>query len=148
MLTPKRRFFATIFGIDLNDFDEDEIPKRPRDRREATLKLGAAPTLEYDNLANGRARKLINRAIQNGRYSSKISVYPQSKYLLIRCQASNQSGRVGGADKITTTAKSLEVFPIGTWKPVRNYRNSLQNWQRPYGTLSQRSALRRHEWLL
>ncbi|TJU82972.1 MAG: DUF262 domain-containing protein [Mesorhizobium sp.] len=55
--------------------------------------------------------KSINRAIQNGRYSSKIIVYPQSKFLLTRCQASKQSGQVGVADKITMTVESLDVFP-------------------------------------
>ncbi|OPH81828.1 hypothetical protein [Nitrobacter vulgaris] len=34
-------------GIDLDDFDEDEIPKRPRDRREATIsRLGAEVALD------------------------------------------------------------------------------------------------------
>jgi uncharacterized protein DUF262/uncharacterized protein DUF1524 len=55
--------------------------------------------------------KSINRAIQNGRYSIKIAAYPQSKFLLTRCQASKQSGQVGVADKITTTVESLDVFP-------------------------------------
>ena len=55
--------------------------------------------------------KSINRAIHNGRYSTKIAVYPQSKFLLTRCQASKQSGQVGVADKITTTVESLDVFP-------------------------------------
>lgn len=55
--------------------------------------------------------KSINRAIQNGRYSKKITVYPQSKFLLTRCQASKQSGQVGVADKITSTVEALEVFP-------------------------------------
>ncbi|WP_320195554.1 DUF262 domain-containing protein [Agrobacterium rosae] len=55
--------------------------------------------------------KSINRAIQNKSYSSKTTIYPKSKYLLTRCQASSHSGQVGVADKITTTAQSLEVFP-------------------------------------
>jgi hypothetical protein len=55
--------------------------------------------------------KSINRAVQNGRYSNKIQIYPQSKFLLTRCQASKQSGQVGVADKITKTVHALEVFP-------------------------------------
>ena len=55
--------------------------------------------------------KSINRAIQNVQYSQKIGVYPQSKFLLTRCQASKQSGQVGVADKITSTVESLDVFP-------------------------------------
>ena len=55
--------------------------------------------------------KAINRAISNKKYSEKIAVYPQSKYLLTRCQASKQSGQVGVADKITKTVSELEVFP-------------------------------------
>lgn len=62
--------------------------------------------------------KSINRAIQNGMYSEKIKVYPQSKYLLTRCQASKQSGQVGVADKITKAAESLEVFPLWNSKAV------------------------------
>ena len=54
--------------------------------------------------------KSINRAIQNKKYSEKIKTYPQSKYLLTRCQASKQSGQVGIADKITKTVETLQVF--------------------------------------
>lgn len=69
--------------------------------------------------------KSINRAIQNGRYSSKITVYPQSKYLLTRCQASNQSGQVRVADKITIAAKTLEVFPHWNADAVRKRQEFL-----------------------
>lgn len=55
--------------------------------------------------------KSINRAIQNKKYSEKIKTYPQSKYLLTRCQADRTSGQVGVADKITKTVETLDVFP-------------------------------------
>jgi hypothetical protein len=55
--------------------------------------------------------KSINRAIQNKKYSEKIKTYPQSKYLLTRCQADRASGQVGVADKITKTVETLDVFP-------------------------------------
>lgn len=56
--------------------------------------------------------KSINRAIQNAKYSEKIKTYPQSKYLMTRCQADKASGQVGIADKITKAVEELEVFPI------------------------------------
>ncbi|MDO1580965.1 DUF262 domain-containing protein [Rhizobium oryzicola] len=56
--------------------------------------------------------KSINRAIQNGKYSDKIKIYPQSKYLLTRCQADKASGQVGVADKITKAVDGLDVFPV------------------------------------
>lgn len=56
--------------------------------------------------------KSINRAIQNAQYSEKIKTYPQSKYLLTRCQADKASGQVGVADKITKAVEALEVFPV------------------------------------
>lgn len=55
--------------------------------------------------------KSINRAIKNKKYSKKIEVYPQSKYLMTRCQANKASGQVGIADKITKTVEQLEVYP-------------------------------------
>jgi len=55
--------------------------------------------------------KSINRAIQNVRYSSKIKTYPQSKFLMTRCQAEKTSGQVGVADKITKAVEQLKVFP-------------------------------------
>lgn len=64
--------------------------------------------------------KAINRAISNKKYSEKILVYPQSKYLLTRCQASKQSGQVGVADKITTTAAGLEVYPVWNKQAVED----------------------------
>lgn len=56
--------------------------------------------------------KSINRAIQNAKYSEKIKTYPQSKYLMTRCQADKASGQVGVADKITKAVETLEVFPL------------------------------------
>lgn len=56
--------------------------------------------------------KSINRAIQNVKYSDKIKTYPQSKYLMTRCQADKASGQVGVADKITKAVEELEVFPV------------------------------------
>lgn len=63
--------------------------------------------------------KSINRAIQNARYSEKIKTYPQSKYLLTRCQANKASGQVGVADKITKAVEELEVFPIWNKSAVK-----------------------------
>lgn len=63
--------------------------------------------------------KSINRAIQNAKYSEKIKTYPQSKYLMTRCQADKSSGQVGVADKITKTVEQLEVFPTWNLAAVR-----------------------------
>lgn len=54
--------------------------------------------------------KSINRAISNGEYSSKITAYRQSKFLLTKCQADTASAEVGVADRITTTVQSLKCW--------------------------------------
>lgn len=69
--------------------------------------------------------KSINRAIQNKKYSIKIKTYPQSKFLLTRCQADKASGQVGVADKITKTVESLELFPIWNAKAVSDRQSFL-----------------------
>jgi hypothetical protein len=55
--------------------------------------------------------KSINRAIRNTRYSAKIKTYPQSKYLLTRCQGNSENCKVGMADKITKAVEAVASFP-------------------------------------
>ena len=71
--------------------------------------------------------KSINRAIQNARYSVKIKVYPQSKYLMTRYQADKASGQVGVADKITKTVEQLTVFPAWNKAAVEDRQVFLAN---------------------
>ena len=58
--------------------------------------------------------KSINRSISNGRYSSKVEAYRQSKFLLTKCQADTGSAEIGAGDRITMTVKRLKSWP--TWQ--------------------------------
>ena len=54
----------------------------------------------------------VNRALGNKPYSEKIKVYPNSQFLLTKCQASHPV--VGVNDRITKTAQTIPVFV--TWE--------------------------------
>jgi uncharacterized protein with ParB-like and HNH nuclease domain len=58
----------------------------------------------------------INRVLGNKPYSQKIAIYPQSQYLLVKCQASKPL--FGVADRITKAISTVPSFDRWTRKDI------------------------------
>lgn len=89
----------------LDEFGEAEIPS------DLIQRLGNLMLVE----------RSLNRALGRKPYSQKVTVYPNSQFLLVRCQAGTP--KIGVNDRITKVARTVPVY--GIWN-----RENLQDRQR------------------
>lgn len=87
---------------------EHIYPSNPSE--EAAAEFGAYVDPETPNRIGNLmlVEQAINRLLGNKPYSQKKAIYPQSQYLLVRCQA--QHPILGIADQITRAIVSVPTF--------------------------------------
>jgi hypothetical protein len=91
---------------------EHIFPENPCDAATAEFgKENLEPGLEQKLGNLMLLEKTVNQLLGNKPYSKKTAVYPQSIFLLVKCQASKP--QFGVADQITKVISTIPIFP--TW---------------------------------